>query len=373
MDSDPVIWVLRILTGVAPHGEASRVGPLPDAVPAETSAHEVTSHGSRDGTRYAQRDCDHGQNITRRTVSAPAREAAFRPIPFSTTPGPSVRVVLPLSLPAACRAHATADPPPGRGGASGGDVAYASQERPTTPPSHGAPVAIEAIQEVLQDEHEDQYTFPDDQWSAVNHVSPPLLLLGVDLDDARARNDASISASRHDNMVGQQRVADARQAAVWREHRHATARPSRPMHTASGAQRQAALRHASTDQIAKAPDTEDGGGDSSDESFDYDSSGGGFTSDQEEGVVEEAPLYTEMHRPYTNAFRGRSNVHDSETLRAYSHTRRPFEGPDTLVVQIEERRAELAFLRVSWSCGVAHPNDQEVALSPPALPPSPLQ
>ena len=78
----------------------------------------------------------------------------------------------------------------------------ANQERPTTPPSRGGPVAIEAVQDVLQDEHEDQHTFPDDQWNAVDHFSDPLPLLGTDLDDAQAQNDTSIAASRRDNVVG---------------------------------------------------------------------------------------------------------------------------------------------------------------------------
>ena len=155
---------------------------------------------------------------------------------FSMTPdlGSESCCVLPRSPSTACRARSTADPPTDGGDAWGGAHADASQERPTTPPSHGGPVAIEAIQGILQDEHEDQHTFLDGQWSAADHFLDPLPLLGTDLDDARVRNDASIVESRHDNMAGQRRVADARQAEVWRGRRRAATRPPRPMHTTPG-------------------------------------------------------------------------------------------------------------------------------------------
>ena len=41
----------------------------------------------------------------------------------------------------------------------------------------------------------------------------------------------------------------------------------------------------------------------------------------------------------------------SVVLGRYNHTRRPYAGPDMLAVQIEERRAELAFLRTMWPRG----------------------
>ena len=113
-----------------------------------------------------------------------------------------------------------------------------------------------------------------------------------------------------------------------------------PMHRAGGAQRRAVPHHAGTDQIAQAPDTEDGGGDSSNESFDYDyADGGRIISDQEEGLVEDALMHTEMHHPYTNAFRDRNNIYVRlrETLRAYGHTRRPLEGLGTLAVVPQQR------------------------------------
>ena len=88
---------------------------------------------------------------------------------------------------------------------------------------------------------------------------------------------------------------------------------------------------------------------------------------------------TEMHRPYTNVFATKV-MHTTQTLRAYGHTRRPFEDPGTLAAQIEvESRSPAA---QNWpSCVlhgltgvlVTHPNGREVSLSPPALPPSPLQ
>ena len=115
--------------------------------------------------------------------------------------------------------------------------------------------------------------------SAVDHFSDPLPLLGKDLDDARAQNDASIAASRRDNVVGEQRVAGAWQAQVWRERQRTAARLPLPMNTIGGAQRQDVPRHTDTDQVALASDTDDGGDDSSDESFDYDYSDGGLISE----------------------------------------------------------------------------------------------
>ena len=97
-----------------------------------------------------------GQNVMRRTVSAPGHEAPLRPVPLSMTPDLEVRVVLPRSPSAACRARSATDLPTEGGDAVCGVRVDASQERPTTPPSRGGPVAIEAVQDVLQDEHEDQ-------------------------------------------------------------------------------------------------------------------------------------------------------------------------------------------------------------------------
>ena len=110
--------------------------------------------------------------------------------------------------------------------------------------------------------------------------------------------------------------------------------------------RQDVPRHADTDQAALASDTDDGGDDSSDESFGYEYSDGGLVSEPEEEVMEEAFVHTAIRRPYTNVFCGRAR--DSVKLGIYGHTRRPFAGPDMLAVQIEERRAELAFLRAVW-------------------------
>ena len=143
------------------------------------------------------------------------------------------------------------------------------------------------------------------------------------------------------------------------------------MNTIGGAQRQDVPRHTDTDQVALASDTDDGGDDSSDESFDYDYSDGGLISEPGGGVQEDAFVHTEIRRPYTNVFRNRAR--DSETLRIYGHTRRPFAGPGALVVQIEERRAELAFLRAAWPRGATRPIDHEVTPSPPVLPPQPSQ
>ena len=101
-------------------------------------------------------------------------------------------------------ARSTTDPPTEGGGTGGGPRVDASQERPATPPSRGGPVAVIApIQDVLQDGHQDQHTFPGGQWDAVGHFSDPLPLLGTYLDDARAQDDASIAASRRGNVIGQ--------------------------------------------------------------------------------------------------------------------------------------------------------------------------
>ena len=87
--------------------------------------------------------------------------------------------------------------------------------------------------------------------------------------------------------------------------------------------------------------------------------------------MEEAFVHTAIRRPYTNVFCGRAR--DSVKLGIYGHTRRPFAGPDMLAVQIEERRAELAFLRTVWPQGSTQPIDHEVTPSPPVLPPPPAQ
>jgi hypothetical protein len=68
--------------------------------------------------------------------------------------------------------------------------------------------------------------------------------------------------------------------------------------------------------------------------------------------------------PHTSAFRDWNNVHNSEFLRVYGYTRRPFEDAGTLAFQTGRRRTELAFLLAAWPRGVTHPNDQEIALSP---------
>ena len=86
----------------------------------------------------------------------------------------------------------------------------------------------------------------------------------------------------------------------------------------------------------------------------------------EEEVLEEAFVHTAIRRPYTSVFCGR-------TRDSVPHTRRPFAGPDMLAVQIEERHAELAFLRAAWPQRATLPIDHEVTPSPPVLPPPPAQ
>ena len=49
---------------------------------------------------------------------------------------------------------------------------------------------------------------------------------------------------------------------------------------------------------------------------------------------------------------------------AYGHTSRPFAGPGMLAVQIEERRAELAFLRAVWPQGAGPINNQLTTSAP---------
>ena len=78
------------------------------------------------------------------------------------------------------------------------------------------------------------------------------------------------------------------------------------MSTIGGAQRQDVTRHTDTDQVALASDTDDGGDDSSDESFDYDYSDGSLISEPGEDVQEGPFVHTEIRRPYTNAFRNRA-------------------------------------------------------------------
>ena len=46
---------------------------------------------------------------------------------------------------------------------------------------------------------------------------------------------------------------------------------------------------------------------------------------------------------------------DFVRLGRYDHTRRPYAGPGTLAAQIEERCAELAFLRTMWPRGPTQP------------------
>ena len=124
--------------------------------------------------------------------------------------------------------------------------------------------------------------------------------------------------------------------------------------------------HEDPDQVALASDTDDRGGGLSDESFEYDYSDGGPVSEsneafgydhsdggpvskpEEEGLGE-ALMHTTVptvRRPYTNVVCGRAR--GSLRLGRYDHTRRPYAGPDMLAAQIEERRAELAFLRTVW-------------------------
>ena len=115
--------------------------------------------------------------------------------------------------------------------------------------------------------------------------------------------------------------------------------------------------HEGPDQVALASDTDDGGGGSSDESFNYDYSDGGPVSEpEEEGLEEALVVHTAVpavRRPYTKVNCGRTR--DSVRLGRYDHTRRPYAGPDMLVVQIEEHRAELAFLRAMWPQGPTQP------------------
>ena len=61
----------------------------------------------------------------------------------------------PQSPPTAFRARSTSQLPTEGDDSGGGARVDANQERPTTPPSRGGPVAMEAIQDVLQNEHED--------------------------------------------------------------------------------------------------------------------------------------------------------------------------------------------------------------------------
>ena len=236
MEPDPYARVLRFPVTGALHNGAPRVGLPADAVPTTAPVYEVAPHGSRNRTCGAQPDCHYGteRHATHSLGTGPRGTASTGS--FSMTPdlGSESCCVLPRSPSTACRARSTADPPTDGGDAWGRAHSDASQERPTTPPSHGGPVAIEAIQGILQDEHEDQHTFLDGQWSAADHFLDPLPLLGTDLDNARVRNDASIVESRHDNMAGQRRVADARQVEVWRGRRRAATRPPRPMHTTPG-------------------------------------------------------------------------------------------------------------------------------------------
>ena len=110
--------------------------------------------------------------------------------------------------------------------------------------------------------------------------------------------------------------------------------------------------HEDPDQVALASDTDDGGGDSSDEPFDYDYSDGGPVSGPEKEGLEEALVHTAVpavRRPYTDVICG--SARDSARLGRYDHTFRSYAGPGMLAVQIEERRAELAFLRAVWPQG----------------------
>ena len=118
--------------------------------------------------------------------------------------------------------------------------------------------------------------------------------------------------------------------------------------------------HEGLDQAALASDTDDGGGDSSDEPFDYGymySDGGPVSAPDEEGL-EEALVHTAVptaRRPNTNVICGGTRDSVRRLLGRYYHTRRPYAGPDMLAVQIEERRAELAFLRTVRPQGPTQP------------------
>ena len=114
--------------------------------------------------------------------------------------------------------------------------------------------------------------------------------------------------------------------------------------------------HEDPDRAALASDTEDGDGDSSDESFDYDYLDGGTVSEPDEEDLEKALVHTAVptaRRSYTNVVCG--TTRDSVRLGTYDHTRRPYAGPGMLAAQIEERRAELVFLRTVWPQGPTQP------------------
>ena len=85
-----------------------------------------------------------------------------------------------------------------------------------------------------------------------------------------------------------------------------------------------------TDQVALASDTDDGGGDSPDEPFDYDYSDGGPVSEPEEEGLEEALVHTAVpgpggsspvRTPYTNVICG--SARDSVMRPRHARARRP--------------------------------------------------
>ena len=78
-------------------------------------------------------------------------------------------------------------------------------------------------------------------------------------------------------------------------------------------------------------------------------SGGDPASEPEEGGGGETLVHAAaptVRRPYLNVICGATR--DSVRLGRYDHARRPYAGPGMLAAQIEERRAELAFLRTVW-------------------------